>query len=819
MQGQQQLFELDERRQDGQIQGMNEATQSRASTKLMAQGRELAARGLALIDHWPVVEIAQLYEQLDTLSAHADVPGTEVLANAALELTVYLSSLVESGTHANAAQRERARGLLQLLAGVAGAAATAPVAVPSSVRSSQHRVVFYLRADDRELPGLVTQLAQERFVARSFSDLNKAISEARTSPPHALVVDEGFVSGMARVIEASERAIGEERRRPLAVVLCDGNDVRQRLFAQRAGADAVLESAGALHVVERVMGLFLRQSREDARVLIIDDDASMAMFCANVLAFKGIATRIEPTARQGLDAISEFKPDLVLLDLYLPDMNGIEVAQLIRERPDMALAPIVFMSGEEDIDKRFDAIRMGGDDFLAKPMKPRHLLASVTSRVGRVRKVIAAGAHGEGVSDARSGRIDRATLVHEIERARRGELGDCVGLIMLSVDDVPTLAKRLGFVRTGDLAQQIGTVIASDAALKCGVCALGEFSFVSLLTGSSEGALRVAAENLRARLSGRGWLSADAAVHIGFSLGGVRADAPSVSIDAMLHLAGEAMRNAHELGGGRGEWVNRQRDEEQIAPDIRLAHTILRRPLIAETTQFRFRALVPLRGQLTSQFLVDFALTPPKATQAMRIERAVFEPIARSLNVLRATDRWQIHALGLRARHEIVEQPELRIVMPTACDSLFDPAFPQWLSTDLHGLHCDADSLALQFDVADLLDDLPRVSRALENLQTTGVRLYLSGFTDFGREQQRLSRLPSIYANVFDWQHASSDWPMVRGRFVAESLKHGKIVVMRGVDEPSPLGDLFRDGVHYVIGDVLAEWSDKLIPAAGALRA
>lgn len=790
-----------------------------ALLKLTAHARELARRGLGLVEYWPVVDMAQLYEQLDNLSSSADIPGAEALASAALELTVYLSSLVESGTNANPVQRERARSLLQLLAAASGADAETS-AVPTPVaRASQHRVVFYLRADDRELPGLVTQLAHERFVARSFSDLNRAIAEARAMPPHALVVEEGFVSGMARVIEASERATGEERRRPLTLALCDGSDVRQRLFAQRAGADAVLESADALRVVERVMALFLRQSREDARVLIIDDDASIAMFCANVLAYKGISTRTQHTARDGLDAISEFKPDLVLLDLYLPDMNGIEVAQLIRERPDMALTPIVFMSGEEDIDKRFDAIRMGGDDFLAKPIKPRHLLASVTSRVGRVRKIIAAGAQQEGVADARSGRIDRATLVHEIERARRGELGEHVGLIMLSVDDVPVLAKRLGFVRTGDLAQQIGTTIASEAALKSGVCALGEFSFVALLTGSGEGALRIAAENLRTRLSGRGWLSAEAAVKVSFSLGGVRADTPGVSVDDQLHRVGEAVRTAHELGGGRSEWVERKRDEEQVTPEVRLAHTILRRPLIAETTQFRFRPLVPLRGQLTSQYVADFALTPPRATQSMRIERAVFEPIARSLNVLRAVDRWQIHALGQRVIGEAERQPELRIVLPTTCDSLFDPAFPQWLGTDLHGLHCEADAIALMFDVAELLDDVPRVSRALENIQTTGVRLCLSGFTEFGREQQRLSRLPSIYANVLDWQLPDAAWADARGKLIAETLRHGKIVVMRGVDEPGPLGPLFRDGVHYVVGDALSGWSDKLAPASSTPRA
>ena len=78
--------------------------------KFTAQARELATRGLALVDAWPVVEIAQLYEQVDNFAAAADLPGVDAIAGAALELAVYLSALVESGNPANLAQRERARG-------------------------------------------------------------------------------------------------------------------------------------------------------------------------------------------------------------------------------------------------------------------------------------------------------------------------------------------------------------------------------------------------------------------------------------------------------------------------------------------------------------------------------------------------------------------------------------------------------------------------------------------------------------------------------------------------------------------------------------
>ena len=69
-----------------------------------------------------------------------------------------------------------------------------------------------------------------------------------------------------------------------------------------------------------------------------------------------------------------------------------------------------------------------------------------------------------------------------------------------------------------------------------------------------------------------------------------------------------------------------------------------------------------------------------------------------------------------------------------------------------------------------------------------------------GRDQQRLCRLSSIYANLIDWSTPSKDWRESRMRLVAESLKHGKLVVMRGIDDPSPLGELFRDHWKETLG-------------------
>ncbi|MGD9582289.1 MAG: response regulator [Lysobacterales bacterium] len=792
-------------------------------TQFRAGASALAARCLRLMPDWPVGEISHLYEELDTLSSLAGQCGQAAIADAAIELTVYLSSLVDSGLQASPAQRSRALVLAESLAAACGG--EQPRRRTSSAageRSNSHRAVLYLRDDTTEMPGLTKQLGQAGYLVQSLSDGNRALVEARNRMPDALIVESGEAALLGRLLEAAEQGRSGGHQRPLALVLNDSGDQRHRLFAQRAGADLVLEGGNAERVVQRLDDLFVAQRQEQTRILVVDDDRSMALFCQTVLGHKGMATRTAASAAEAFELLAEFRPDLILLDLYLNDMNGIEVAQLIRERPDMAMVPILFMSGEENLDQRFDAIRMGGDDFLLKPVKPRHLIASVSSRVRRSRQL--AGLGDRDASSVPAGRSERSTLVHDLARSRRGELGDCVALVLLAVDDVPNMARRLGFVRTGDLAQQIVTQIALEGVFPGGVCVLGEFSFLGLAVASSEGALRVVCEKLRARLQGRGWLSAEAPEPVSFSLAALRVDDHSSDIDDLMSRLSHRLLDAQDQGGGQSVWLPTATALRiSQTPGELLARAILKRPLIAETTCIEFRPLLPIQGQHAGQYLARLRLVAPRSTLAESvIDANTYVPIAREIHMLNRLDRWLIDALARRIQSAATASGEIRILVPMSADSLAEPAFADWLLAELRKHRIDGDALALLLDGRDLLTDLPRSTRLLDHLQTTGARIFVKGFDDDGRDAMRLLRLPSSYANIINLQAPdpamdAAAWGRCRARLVAESQRHGKIVVIDRVDRPEFLSDLFRDNVHYAVGSAIGDWQTDLSSGAAAV--
>ena len=117
-----------------------------------------------------------------------------------------------------------------------------------------------------------------------------------------------------------------------------------------------------------------------ARVLIVEDDPDIATFEQTMLERSGYQTRIAPTGQAGLDHVAAFKPDVVLLDIGLPDMSGLDVCTTIAETAD---AYILLVSGHSSEDVKLQGLGLGADDFISKPFSGNELVARIGSFLRR----------------------------------------------------------------------------------------------------------------------------------------------------------------------------------------------------------------------------------------------------------------------------------------------------------------------------------------------------------------------------------------------------------------------------------------------------
>lgn len=106
------------------------------------------------------------------------------------------------------------------------------------------------------------------------------------------------------------------------------------------------------------------------RVMIVEDQEHMARFYASVLRQGGFEVRVVLDAMTVLENLEEFEPDLLLIDMYMPYCSGTELAQIIRQQEAFISVPIVYLSAETDVAAKLEAMRLGGDDFISKPVDP-----------------------------------------------------------------------------------------------------------------------------------------------------------------------------------------------------------------------------------------------------------------------------------------------------------------------------------------------------------------------------------------------------------------------------------------------------------------
>ncbi len=126
------------------------------------------------------------------------------------------------------------------------------------------------------------------------------------------------------------------------------------------------------------------------KVLIIDDDVETLRLVGLMLERQGyLISAADNGARAIQKAITE-RPDIILLDVMMPDMSGIEVAKQLRARPETADVPIIMFTAKSQVDDKVEGLEAGADAYLTKPTQPRELLAQVKALLTRAKKARAA---------------------------------------------------------------------------------------------------------------------------------------------------------------------------------------------------------------------------------------------------------------------------------------------------------------------------------------------------------------------------------------------------------------------------------------------
>lgn len=273
---------------------------------------------------------------------------------------------------------------------------------------------------------LLGQLENYGYHVKSFFEVATLARAIAERVPTVLVVD------MASDLPALAQLQASLRKRIPAIYLAQDTAFAHRLAAAVADADGYfVKPVDIVALNVRIDALVRQLEKLPYRILIVDDDVFVADFYAANLRSVGMEVCSIQDPADIFMAMAEFKPELLLMDVFMPSCSGVQLAKIVRQEAAYLDVPIVYLSTESDLGRQLDAISAGADDFLTKPMSAPYLISSLTSRVERYRSL-----RDLILRDSLTMLYNHSTIKEqaalEIERARRH--GRVLTLAMLDLD-------------------------------------------------------------------------------------------------------------------------------------------------------------------------------------------------------------------------------------------------------------------------------------------------------------------------------------------------------------------------------------------------
>ena len=534
------------------------------------------------------------------------------------------------------------------------------------------------------------------------------------------------------------------------------------------------------------------------RVLIVEDDRSQALFAQSVLHGAGMQAIVQMEAEGVQQAITEHHPDLILMDLHMPGLDGMRLTAMIRQQPQQALLPIVFLTGDPDPERQFEVLDSGADDFLTKPIRPRHLIAAVSNRIRRSRQQAQhSSAVGPALNNPETGLPTRHNVMQQLSAALEQRRSG--GLLFIEVASALGLRERYGYAAFERLMVQAGQRLA-DAAKPHLVARLNDNSFLMLATGADETALEAVAQGLRSHLSAQALLvREEEQVHLRATIGYAALGAGFADAGSALEAVERTALQARLLQEGAAGHVSREdtTSQEHLA-------------LLEGQIELAYQPIVAVSGGDTAQYQVLLRLRQNDGTL---LSAGQVIPAAEAAGRISDLDQQVMdHALGLLQLYQHATPP-LRLFVSQSLRTLARDVFADWLLQALADRNVPGTALVIDVRLPDALIHAVTLQQFCARLMPAGVQFCLSQFEPGPEANALLTQLPLGFIRMASRFAGAHNQPRVRDELRgAIDLAHraGLQIIGQQIEDPQAAAAMWMGGVDFIQGNVVQSAGTEL---------
>jgi diguanylate cyclase (GGDEF)-like protein len=366
--------------------------------------------------------------------------------------------------------------------------------------------------------------------------------------PQVVPIDVEAVGGNGETLDFLSELAGHE---PVpAVILTSGGSLMDRVeVARRGGRGFIPRNLPPGEIVETVIALQGRLETTRARLLAVDDDPSVLAVLAALLQPVGVHFTGLSDPLRFWDVLEGSPPDLLLLDIQMPFVSGIELCRVVRNDPRWAGIPVIFLTALSDAATIQRVFASGADDFVAKPIVGPELVTRITNRLDRTR-LLRNLAEVDPLSGLNNRIKSRRALEDFLELA--GRHGQPMGVALLAVDDLRNVNEERGQAAGDDVLRALGRRLRKEFRSEEITARWGGNKFVIGMYGlDRQGSIRRLEDVCRAVAREAFVSAAGDEFHVTLSGGVAGYPEDAGHLEGLRHAAAEALQRARAAGGSR----------------------------------------------------------------------------------------------------------------------------------------------------------------------------------------------------------------------------------------------------------------------------
>lgn len=585
------------------------------------------------------------------------------------------------------------------------------------------------------------------------------------------------------------------------------NDLHIRLKAMRTDAKAYWTlPTDAKLVIKKIKELVSDRKRTPCKVLLIDDDPTQSDFSARILTKSGFECMQLNDPFQALEAIEEFKPHLILMDLYMPGATGAELTQVIREKPDYINVPIVFLSGEHDLDIQLKALSFGGEDFLAKPIDPKQLVSTVHNRIRRsmqIQNIWGTAQHAYAKQTLNT----KTALLEKIETVVFSNDGmeKKAAVLYIEIDQSSDLIKVIGIGGMDYLIAEIHNRLRPALSNSDMIAHFGDNSLGLLIRPFSEESLVSFGNDLVKRIAHQPFSVNDRSLKVTVSIGAFIFDNLKLGPAALF---GEAMSACNQVreDGGNGFLIQTPKDQNVTSVNTHALEILIKKAIESEYFEAFFQPIVDLKGDSAkASYQCLIRIREPKGRL---LSASVFIPTAEKMGIIGVIDQWMFRT-ALKTIHgfKTKKQP-LRLFLPHSIALIEDMARLSRMNQKFRQGLISKDEVILEFRYADVKRQLKNARLCFEMLKKMNIEIALTGIGKDPDVESILELLPVSYIKLTTslFEEDTSDLLEIIGYAGQHEIK----VIAPQVEDPKSVALLWGSGADYVQGNFVQQPQQNL---------